>query len=90
MFRCQLCSCVALPHTRPHRLIIERRAKRYPFRPKANSVVRDRKRHHTDDPGGDGEEIAREALACPGCAKRHAVPGAATPSPPPPCMARGT
>jgi hypothetical protein len=74
MFRCQLCSCVVATHTRPHRLIIERRARRYPFRPKANGVVRERRSYHTDDPGGSGEEIAREVLACLGCVKRHSVP----------------
>jgi hypothetical protein len=31
-----------------------------------------RKVYHTDDPGGVGEEIVKEAIACPTCAARLA------------------
>jgi hypothetical protein len=66
-----LCSCVAPPGARVHRLTLERRARKYPPRPKANRVVRHHKGHHTDDPGGKGQEIVREVVVCPECAGRN-------------------
>ena len=71
MFRCQLCSCVVPPRTRVRRLVLDRRTRKYPARPKANLVVRNHKKQHTDDPGGQGYEIAREVLVCPACANRR-------------------
>ena len=68
MFRCQLCSCVVPPRTRVRRLVLGRRPRQYPSRPKANLVFRDGKKHHTDDPGGKGHEVVREVLVCPACA----------------------
>jgi hypothetical protein len=57
-------------------LVLQTRPKIYPYRPKANRVVRpDRtgkmKEFFVDDPGGKGQEIAREAIVCHECAKRH-------------------
>jgi hypothetical protein len=71
MFRCELCSCVVPPRTRVRRLVLDRRTRQYPARSKANLVVQDGKKHHTDDPGGKGQEAAREVLVCPACAGRH-------------------
>jgi hypothetical protein len=71
MFRCPLCSCVVPPRTRVRRLVLDRRTRQYPVRPKANLVVRKGKEHHTDDPGGTGHETVREVLVCPDCARRH-------------------
>jgi hypothetical protein len=75
MFRCQLCQCVVPSGTSCKRLVLEWRIKKYPFRSKANSFFRTdekgkRSVYHTDDPGGEGVEIAKEALVCPACAAR--------------------
>ncbi|HET6326121.1 MAG TPA: hypothetical protein VFG04_15695 [Planctomycetaceae bacterium] len=74
MYRCQLCLCAVGPGVRAHRAILETRQKKYPFRPKANRVIRrsergNAKERFVDDPGGVGEEIVRECLACPTCAR---------------------
>jgi hypothetical protein len=71
MFRCQICSCVAPPRIAPAHLVLEKRARLYPARARANLLVRNHKREHTNDPGGQGEEIVREVLVCPECARRH-------------------
>ncbi len=73
MYRCQLCLRGVGPGIRVHRAILETRQKKYPFRPKANRVIRMSengrpKEYLVDDPGGVGEEIVRECLACPTCA----------------------
>jgi hypothetical protein len=74
MFRCKQCQCVVPPRTPSHRLTVKRRSKEYPYRSKANVVVRrsslDRKpkKVYLDDPGGSGEEIVSEVLVCPACA----------------------
>jgi hypothetical protein len=76
MFRCQLCQCVVPPRTPGHRLTVEWRGKEYPYRSQANTFVRlnekgKRKEHHTDDPGGEGQEVVREVIVCPACAARN-------------------
>jgi hypothetical protein len=71
MFRCQLCGCVVRPRTPARHVVVQRRARKYPARGRANLVVRNRKSNHTDDPGGAGSEVAREVLACPACAARN-------------------
>jgi hypothetical protein len=55
---------------------VKRRSKEYPHRSRANSFVRindagKRKEYHTDDPGGEGQEIVLEVIACPECATRN-------------------
>jgi hypothetical protein len=52
-------------------VVLVKRIRQYPPRAKANLVVREKKEHYTDDPGGSGREIAREVLVCPECARRH-------------------
>jgi hypothetical protein len=73
MFRCQLCWCAVGPRTAAAHLVVEKRARRYSLRTRANLVVRKHKKHHTDDPGGNGQEIVREVLVCPACARRHSA-----------------
>lgn len=74
MFRCKKCQCVVPPRTPAHRLIVQRRSKEYPYRSKANVVVRrtslDKKpkKQYLDDPGGIGEETVSEVVVCPACA----------------------
>jgi hypothetical protein len=72
MFQCQLCGAHVPPRTRPTRIVVKRRKKQYPYRPKANVFYRHEKgkvkRHEVDDPGGSGWEIDQEILACPACA----------------------
>ncbi|WP_157469507.1 hypothetical protein [Gemmata sp. SH-PL17] len=73
MFVCQLCGATVPPRTPAARVIVTRRPKQYPFRPNANVFYRPElsgkiKEHKSNDPGGVGWEIAREAFACPTCA----------------------
>ncbi|MBX3251064.1 MAG: hypothetical protein KF901_28055 [Myxococcales bacterium] len=49
-------------------MTVETRAAEYPSRPKAHRMRIARKVKLTDDPGGAGYEIAREARACARCA----------------------
>lgn len=76
MFRCQMCQCVVPPRTPAQHLVLKRRNKEYPYRSSANTLVRTsetgkRKVHHTDDPGGEGQEIVQEVIVCPTCAARN-------------------
>jgi hypothetical protein len=56
---------------------VKRRVKAYPFRSRANVLVRKRKpdkgskKEYRDDPGGAGAEIVREVIVCPDCAARN-------------------
>jgi hypothetical protein len=56
---------------------LKRRSKEYPYRSRANVVVRQRatdkkpKKEYLDDPGGDGQEIVQEVIVCPACAARN-------------------
>jgi hypothetical protein len=57
-------------------LVLKRRSKQYPYRSQANTVVRiteagKRKEYHTDDPGGQGQEVVREVIVCPACAAQN-------------------
>lgn len=72
MFICQVCGGVVPPRTPAARVVVHRRAKRYPRREKANRLPpgeTDEKKRPAD-PGGTGWEIAKEAAACPDCAAR--------------------
>jgi hypothetical protein len=62
---------VVPPRTRVRRLVLDRRTRQYRVRPKANLVVRNGKKRLTDDPGGKGQEIRREVVVCPACARRN-------------------
>jgi hypothetical protein len=75
MFRCQLCQSVVPPRTPSKRLCVKRRGKEYPYRSEANTFVRTndnhkRKVHHTNDPGGAGQEAVQEVIVCPECAAK--------------------
>ncbi len=77
MFRCQLCQCVVPPRTPGHHLVLKRRSKKYPYRSRANVVVRKHttdkkpKKEYRDDPGGEGQETVQEVIACPACAAQN-------------------
>jgi hypothetical protein len=76
MFRCQSCQCVVPPHTPCQHLVVKRRGKEYPRRSQANTFFRinekgQRKEHHTDDPGGEGQEVVREVIVCAACAAQN-------------------
>ncbi len=76
MFRCQLCRRVVPPRTPCHHVVVKRRSKKYPYRSQANFFVRlndagKRKEYHTDDPGGEGQEIVQVVIACQECALRN-------------------
>lgn len=64
------------PGTAASRLVLATRPRLYPVRPRAHRVVRlsetgKKKEVLIDDPGGTGQEVAREALVCPTCAARE-------------------
>jgi hypothetical protein len=73
MYLCQICHQCVPPRTKAYRIPVETRRRRYPPRTEVNEVVRGGKRRYTDDPGGEGYEIVREVIACPGCATRYGV-----------------
>jgi hypothetical protein len=58
-------------------LVLKRRSRKYPYRPRANIVVRkpapDKKpkKDFRDDPGGEGQEIVQEVIVCPKCAAKN-------------------
>jgi len=76
MFRCQLCQIVVPPRTPCQRIVLKQRKKKYPYRSEANVVIVRKppkwkpKEEDRDDPGGEGQEIVREVIACPACALR--------------------
>ena len=76
MFRCQLCQCIVPPRTPCQRLVLNWRSMEYPYRARANTFVRTdekgkRKEYHSDDPGGKGQEAAKEVIVCPTCAAQQ-------------------
>ena len=76
MFRCQLCQCIVPPRTPSQRLVLNWRSKEYQYRARANTFVRTdekgkRKEYHSDDPGGKGQEVAKEVIVCPTCAAQQ-------------------
>ena len=83
MYRCDLCGSVVPPRTRGFRVLVERRAKRYPFRELANpnepAPPKPKKKDDPpphdprNDPGGVGWEIACEVTACPAYAAAKGV-----------------
>jgi hypothetical protein len=73
VFRCQLCHQVVPPRTPARRVALQTRARKYPYRPRANRIVRltengKWKEIFIDDPGGAGREVAVERALCPRCA----------------------
>ena len=76
VFKCQLCQTIVPPRIKATRIVVETRVKQYAYRAKANrlrftSPSGHRATWFVDDPGGTGEEIVREVVACPACAQRH-------------------
>ena len=63
-FRCSMCNKVSDPTAPAYRKVLETREKEYPARSQANRLGPG---IYTDDPGGKGREIVREALVCESC-----------------------
>jgi hypothetical protein len=74
MYKCDICQQIVPAGTKAHRLPVEFRFRRYPHRKNVNRVVRDGRIFVSDDPGGEGYEIAREITACPDCAAQFKKP----------------
>lgn len=72
MFVCELCGTQVAPRIPAHRVVLAWRATCYPRR--QYPVKQTGRRRTVYDHGGVGYEIAREALACPDCARRHVAP----------------
>ena len=71
MYRCHFCGTTVPPRTPATRIAVETRVRHYPVRLKVFAVRRQTKTEWVDDPGGEGVEIVREALACPACASQQ-------------------
>jgi hypothetical protein len=71
MYVCHFCKQTTSPNIPTTRITIETRARSYPAR--ANLVSRGRRKDFANDPGGQGREIVREAIACPSCAAAFAA-----------------
>lgn len=67
MYRCQICKKVIPANTKAIRVPVETRTRQYP--PRQKEVTRGRTRKTITIPGGTGQEIVREKVACPACAK---------------------
>ena len=72
MFRCEVCGSTVPARVSPQRLVVATRPKTYPRR---KAVHFQPGRHGgqgkwVDDPGGTGQEIAREVRVCPTCRER--------------------
>lgn len=61
---CEKCGSLRPEKESPEKEVFERRAKRYPFRAKAQAGKNGERK---DDPGGEGWEIVREGNVCPPC-----------------------
>lgn len=64
MFNCGSCGETTEAKAKSHLVTVETRKKTYPRRQKAN-------KNRSDDPGGEGYEIAREIRVGPCCANRE-------------------
>ena len=71
MFKCEVCNKIVPSSISAKRIVIQTRRAKYPFRKDANKFRVDGKLKTTDDKGGSGREIVKEALACPKCAGKH-------------------
>ena len=68
MYRCHLCQVVVPARVAARRVVLQRRIRQYPVRPKAFRKIKHGKVEYVDDPGGIGWEIVREVLVCAACA----------------------
>ncbi len=79
MYRCQKCGIVVPAGTPCQRMVVQTRTVAFPFRSRANRVVRlvncKAKEKYTDDPGGKGPQVLREVNLCPACANGQARAG---------------
>jgi hypothetical protein len=68
------CKRLVGPRVPQHHIIIEVRRVEFPRRAKVHTRIEsDGKRKPVDDPGGEGDQIAREITVCPKCSE--AEPG---------------
>jgi len=68
MFDCQICRSMIGRGIPSKRVVVETRLVRHPFRPEVHPIPF-KKGKFSDDRGGVGPQIVREAIACPGCAR---------------------
>lgn len=66
MFICQNCKRQSQRGEKLHRRVVETRPKVYPYRTEANRWHEPDKTYPAD-PGGRGEEIAKELIVCSSC-----------------------
>ena len=82
-YRCQICNDKVAHKSAAIRLILDKRIKYYPYRPKANPGYQTkngqllqplrksrRQSDRTDDPGGRGWEMAKEIYVCQSCSDK--------------------
>lgn len=74
-FVCKVCNEKQINGTKAHMVVLQKRAKHYPPRPKAYKVFDEEEQEYTfkEDPGGDGFEAVKEVQACKACAEIHAM-----------------
>lgn len=67
-FRCGICGVQQEPRSKATRVVTETREKIYPERRQVHQF-KNKEGHQEirDDPGGKGQEIVKEVLACEGC-----------------------
>ena len=78
MFNCGLCGKTVPPGIKCREVVIRRRRKAYPFREDVNRMAtwkedKQERINSTNDYGGEGNEAALTAKACPQCAKSFAA-----------------
>ena len=80
MYRCESCRKLIGPGVSAQRVTVATRSTSYPARPGVQKQHRDGRTRWVDDPGGTGEEIAREQQMCSACAAAHSEHASAHPS----------
>jgi len=75
MYKCQICGQTSEPRQPAHKLVIETRPVRYPFRKEAQACWKlepdgRTKYKKTNDNGGLGRECVREITVCIECHER--------------------
>jgi hypothetical protein len=68
VYRCEVCREAIGPRVAAVRVVVEWRKVVFPFRKEVNRFWSGGREHWSDDPGGEGLQVAREITACPECA----------------------
>ncbi len=71
MYKCEICKRIIGPHVPATHLVIETCKVTFPFRKNAHTIKVEGKAKKVDDPGGTGEQIVKEILACPDCSEKR-------------------